>query len=51
VVRGSCAAVRRALTAAGRPPLDAAGRKLPDRLSAIAARREQGAKQGPCPRR
>jgi hypothetical protein len=50
VVRGYCAAVRRALTDDGRPPLDAAGLKLHDRLSAIAARLEQGAKKGPGPR-
>jgi hypothetical protein len=50
VVRGYCAAVRRALTEDGRPPWDASGLKLPDRLSAIAASREQGAKKGPCPR-
>jgi hypothetical protein len=50
VVRGYCAAVRSALTDDGRPPLDAAGLKLHDRLSAIAASLEQGAKRGPCPR-
>src|SRR5919202_3208791 len=50
VVRGYCAAVRSALTADGRPPLDASGLKLHDRLSAIAASLEQGAKRGPCPR-
>jgi hypothetical protein len=37
VIRGYCAAVRSALTAAGRPPLEASGLKLHDRLSAIAA--------------
>src|SRR5262249_36216316 len=37
VVRGYCAAVRSALTDAGRPPLDAKGLLLKDRLSAIAA--------------
>jgi MULE transposase-like protein len=51
VVRGYCAAVRSALTDDGRPPLAAAGLKLHDRLSAIAASLEQGAKKGPCPRR
>ena len=50
VVRGYCAAVRSALTDDGRPPLDASGLKLHDRLSAIAASLEQGAKRGPCPR-
>jgi hypothetical protein len=50
VVRGYCAAVRSALTDDGRPPLDAAGLKLHDRLSAIAASLHQGAKKGPCPR-
>jgi hypothetical protein len=50
VVRGSCAAVRRALTDDGRPPLDASGLTLHDRLSAMAASLEQGAKRGPCPR-
>jgi hypothetical protein len=50
VVRGYCAAVRSALTDDGRPPLDASGLKLHDRLSAITASLEQGAKRGPCPR-
>jgi len=50
VVRGYCAAVRSAVTDDGRPPLDASGLKLQDRLSAIAASLEQGAKRGPCPR-
>jgi hypothetical protein len=49
-VRGYCAAVRSALTDDGRPPLDAAGLKLHDRLSTIAASLEQGAKKGSCPR-
>src|SRR5918912_4406226 len=49
VVRGYCAAVRSALTDDGRPPLEASGLKLHDRLSAIAASLEQGAKRGPCP--
>jgi hypothetical protein len=35
-VRGYCSAVRSALTDDGRPPLDAPGLKLPERLSAIA---------------
>jgi hypothetical protein len=50
VVRGYCAAVRSALTDDGRPPLDASGRKLHDRLSAITASLERGAKRGRCPR-
>jgi hypothetical protein len=50
VVRGYCAAVRSALTDDGRPPLEASGLKLHDRLSAIATSLEQGAKRGPCPR-
>ena len=50
VIRGYCAAVRSALTDDGRPPLDASGLKLHDRLGAIAASLEQGAKRGPCPR-
>ena len=37
VVRGYCAAVRSALTDDGRPPLDASGLKLADRLTAIAS--------------
>jgi hypothetical protein len=36
VVRGYCSAVRSALTDDGRPPLDAAGLRLHDRLSAVA---------------
>jgi hypothetical protein len=50
VVRGYCAAVRSALTDDGRPPWEASGLKLHDRLSAIATSLEQGAKRGPCPR-
>jgi hypothetical protein len=50
VVRGYCAAVRSALTDDGRPPLEASGLKLHDRLSAIAASLAQGAKKGSCPR-
>ncbi|MBV8236284.1 MAG: ISNCY family transposase [Acidimicrobiia bacterium] len=41
VVRGSCAAVRAAWTDDGRPPLAASGLERPDRLSRIAARRDQ----------
>jgi len=50
VVRGSCAAVRSALTDDGRPPLDASGLKLHDRLTAITASLERVEKRGPCPR-
>jgi hypothetical protein len=41
IVRGYCAAVRAALTDDGLPPLAAAGLKLRDRLSAIAASLDQ----------
>jgi hypothetical protein len=51
VVRGYCAAVRSALTDAGRPPLEASGLKLHDRLTAITASLERVEKRGPCPRR
>ncbi|OWK40377.1 Transposase [Fimbriiglobus ruber] len=37
VIRGYCSAVRSALTDDGRPPLDASGLQLHDRLSAITA--------------
>jgi hypothetical protein len=37
VIRGYCDAVRSALTDDGQPPLEAAGLKLHDRLSAIHA--------------
>jgi hypothetical protein len=37
VVRGYCSAVRSALTDDGRPPLDASGLKLHERLNAVAA--------------
>jgi len=50
VVRGSCAAVRSALTDDGRPPLEASGLKLHDRLTAITASLERVEKRGPCPR-
>jgi hypothetical protein len=35
IVQGYCSAVRSALTDDGRPPLDAAGLRLHDRLEAI----------------
>jgi len=50
VVRGYCAAVRSALTDDGRPPLEASGLKLHDRLTAMTARIERVEKRGPCPR-
>jgi hypothetical protein len=50
VVRGYCAAVRSALTDDGRPPLDASGLKLHDRLTTITASLERVEKRGPCPR-
>ena len=49
VIRGYCAAVRSALTDDGRPPLDASGLKLHDRLSAMTASLERVEKRGPCP--
>ena len=49
VVRGYCAAVRSALTDDGRPPLDASGLQLHDRLSAMTASLERVEKRGPCP--
>ena len=49
-MRGSCSAVRRALTDDGRPPLDASGLQLHDRLSAIAPSIERVEQRGPCPR-
>lgn len=46
-IRGSCAAVRSALTDDGRPPLDACGLKLQGRLAAVAASLDRvGAKRG-----
>jgi hypothetical protein len=51
VVRGYCAAVRSALTDDGRPPLDASGLKLHDRLTTINASIERVEKRGPCPGR
>lgn len=46
VVRGYCAAVRSALTDDGRPPLDASGLKLRERLSAIKGSLERVAQKG-----
>ena len=48
VVRGYCAAVRSALTDDGRPPLDASGLKLHDRLTTITASLS-GRKKGALP--
>jgi hypothetical protein len=46
-IRGYCAAVRSALTDDGRPPLEASGLKLRDRLTAVAARLDRaGGKRG-----
>jgi hypothetical protein len=46
-VRGYCAAVRSALTDDGRPPLEASGLKLSDRLAVVAASLDRvGAKRG-----
>ena len=50
VMRGSCAAVRSALTDDGRPPLEASGLKLHDRLTAMTASLERVEQGGPCPR-
>jgi hypothetical protein len=46
-IRGYCAAVRSALTDDGRPPLDASGLKLVDRLTQVAASLDRvGSKRG-----
>lgn len=50
VVRGYCSAVRSALTDDGRPPLEASGLKLHERLSAIDASLERVAEKGGCRR-
>ena len=50
VVRSCCAAVRHVLTDDGRPPLEASGLTLHDRLSALAVSLKQGAKRAFCPR-
>jgi hypothetical protein len=47
VIRGYCAAVRSALTDDGRPPLEASGLKLADRLTAVAESLDRaGSKRG-----
>ena len=51
VVQGYCQAVRSALTDDGRPPLDAAGIQLQQRLSTIEQSLERVAKKGDCPNR
>jgi len=51
VIRGSCSAVRRALTDDGRPPVDASGLTLPTRRSALAGSLERAEKRGAYPRR
>ena len=51
VIRGYWSAVRRALPDDGRPPFAAAGRKLPQRLSAIADALTRVDKRGRYPRR
>ena len=52
VVQGYCAAVRSALTDDGRPPLDAKGLLLEERLTAVCASldrtAEKGGRPGPC---
>ena len=50
VIRGYCAAVRSARTDDGRPPLEASGLQLHDRLSAITTSLERGATRGPYPK-
>ena len=46
VIRGYCSAVRGALTDDGRPPLEASGLKLHDRLQAIAQSLDRVVKKG-----
>jgi transposase-like protein len=45
-IRGYCSAVRSAITDDGRPPLQASGLKLHDRLSAVAASLSRVRKKG-----
>ena len=47
-IRGYCSAVRSALTDDGRPPLEASGLKLHDRLQAIAASLDRVEEKGGC---
>ena len=46
VIRGYCSAVRSALTDDGRPPLEASGLKLQERLQAIATSLERVEEKG-----
>jgi hypothetical protein len=48
VVRGYCAAVRSSLTDDGRPPLQASGLRLHERLSAIEKSLAEAEKKGLC---
>jgi hypothetical protein len=48
-ILGYCGAVRSALTDDGRPPLDACGLKLRDRLTAVSASLGRVAEKGGCP--
>jgi len=48
-IRDYCLAVRSALTADGRPPLDASGLILHERLTLIEQSLERVAKKGDCP--
>ena len=50
MIRGYCPAVRSALTADGRPPLEASGLKLHARRTAIAGSRDRAALTVGCPR-
>ena len=47
-IRGYCSAVRSALTDDGRPPLEASGLKLHDRLQALAASLDRVEEKGGC---
>jgi hypothetical protein len=46
VIQGYCAAVRSALTDDGRPPLEASGLRLHERLTAVATSLQRAAKKG-----
>ncbi len=48
VIRGYCLAVRSALTDDGRPPLEAPGLKLHERMSAIVASLARISEKGAC---
>jgi hypothetical protein len=48
VIRGYCLAVRSALTDDGRPPLEASGLKLHERISAIVASLTRVSEKGAC---